>query len=336
MKKMIIGVFLIPIMLLMVVGFFFFSLLEKEKSPNNGGGDVPVLGGLVCRNGAAKAEELKPHLKNAFAGHEQDFINAANKNGIDVILLLSIAQHETGYGNSNAVKNYNNPGGVMDWENAMKTIRRFPSLAEGIDFMARNLYKNYISQGLITIDKIGPKYAPVGAANDPFSQNQYWIPTVTSIANTMGGISGNCQETGGIVGGNTSQMGMQMPIQNPRVTSWYGQRDIDFHKGIDFGAPQGTPITAAAEGTVEVSGFGASGSGYGGYGNFVVINHGNGYWTLYGHMSEITTKTGDRVQRGQVIGKVGNTGMSFGAHLHFEVKKSVKFGQVDPKPFLPF
>ncbi|MBJ8031248.1 glucosaminidase domain-containing protein, partial [Bacillus cereus group sp. N21] len=165
MKKLLIGVFLVPIMLLMVIGFFFFSLLEKEKSPGGGDSGIPPIGGLVCRNGAAKAEELKPHLRNAFAGHEQDFINAANKNGIDAILLVSIAQHETGYGNSNAVKNYNNPGGVMDWENAMKTIRRFGTLGEGIDFMARNLYKNYISQGLTTIQQIGPKYAPVGASN---------------------------------------------------------------------------------------------------------------------------------------------------------------------------
>lgn len=335
MKKMIIGILLVPIMLLMVVGFFFFSLLGEEKSPDSGG-DAPVIGGLVCRNGAVKAEELKPHLKNAFGGHEQDFIDAANKNGIDAVLLVSIAQHETGYGNSNAVKNYNNPGGVMDWDNAMKTIRRFSTLGEGIDFMAKNLYKNYISQGLTTVDKIGPKYAPVGASNDPYSQNQYWIPTVTSIANTMGGVSGNCQETGGIVSEKPSQQGYQMPLASPKVTSWYGQRDIDFHKGIDFGAPEGTPIVSAYEGTVELAQFGESGSGFGGYGNVVVVNHNNGYWTLYGHMSQITTKVGDRVQRGQVIGKVGQTGMAFGAHLHFEVKQSFKFGQVDPKPYLPF
>lgn len=84
----------------------------------------------------------------------------------------------------------------MDWENAMRTIRRFGTLGEGIDFMARNLYKNYISQGLMTVEKIGAKYAPIGASNDPFSQNQYWVPTINKLVNEFGGLSMNCQVIG--------------------------------------------------------------------------------------------------------------------------------------------
>lgn len=304
-----------------------------------GSSDENLPGGpLICRSSSGKqitAEELNKHLKNAFQNHANDFINAAAKNKIDVILLVAIAQHETGYGTSQAVKEKNNPGGIMDTATNMQTIRHFPTLAEGIDFMARNLYKNYISKGLTSIQQIGQKYAPVGATNDSNNLNRHWIPTVTKIANEMGGISGNCQLTGGIHNGPISGHGFQHPIKNPVLSSPFGPRWGRQHKGIDLAHPTGTEITAAAAGTVEFAKFGASGSGFGGYGNVVVINHHNGYWTLYGHMSKITVTEGTPVQRGQVIGLVGSTGNSTGPHLHFEIKTSFLFGQIDPETMLP-
>jgi murein DD-endopeptidase MepM/ murein hydrolase activator NlpD len=293
---------------------------------------------LVCRSSGGKqitAAELNKHLKNAFQNHANDFINAAVKNKIDVILLVAIAQHETGYGASKAVREKNNPGGIMDPSTNMQSVRHFPTLAEGIDYMARNLYKNYISKGLTTIQQIGQKYAPVGASNDPNNLNRFWIPTVTKIANEMGGVSGNCQLTGGIQSGPISGHGFQHPIKNPVLSSSFGPRWGKLHKGIDLAHPTGTEILAASAGTVQFARFGASGSGFGGYGNVVVINHNNGYWTLYGHMSKITVREGDQVQRGQVIGLVGNTGRSIGPHLHFEIKTSYIFGQIDPESMLP-
>ena len=116
------------------------------------------------------------------------------------------------------------------------------------------------------------------------------------------------------------------PINNKdlnRVASGYGYR-IDpvykttkFHAGLDFSAPQGTPIYATADGTVTTSG--NSGNGYG---NHVIINHGYGYETLYGHMVRVKSRSGQAVKRGEVIGWVGSTGKSTGPHCHYEVHKN--------------
>ena len=88
------------------------------------------------------------------------------------------------------------------------------------------------------------------------------------------------------------------------------------HNGIDIGASTGTPIKAAAGGTVIIA---RSGGWGGGFGSYVVINHANGTQTLYAHMSKVLTSTGAQVAQGEVIGKVGSTGRSTGPHLHVEV-----------------
>ncbi len=87
------------------------------------------------------------------------------------------------------------------------------------------------------------------------------------------------------------------------------------HKGVDLAARAGTPILAAADGTVEIARYGWNG----GFGNYVVIKHSNGTRTLYAHMSKLGTSYGTKVEKGEVIGYVGNTGRSRGDHLHFEV-----------------
>jgi hypothetical protein len=86
-----------------------------------------------------------------------------------------------------------------------------------------------------------------------------------------------------------------------------------FHQGMDFTAPVGTDIYATGNGTIVSSGWKQ------GYGNCVEINHGFGYLTLYGHMSKIKARIGQKVKRGDVIGLVGSTGKSTGPHLHYEV-----------------
>lgn len=118
------------------------------------------------------------------------------------------------------------------------------------------------------------------------------------------------------------------------MTSDFGYRSDPFtgkkklHKGIDFGAPNGTSILAAEDGEVIVA------SWWSGYGNTVIIDHGNGYWTLYGHIRNGGTvvEKGDQVKRGQKVAEVGSTGESTGNHLHFEVR--INEDPVDPKPYL--
>lgn len=115
------------------------------------------------------------------------------------------------------------------------------------------------------------------------------------------------------------------PVSNKnlnRIASGFGYRidpvykDRRPHLGLDFTAPQGTPIYATADGVVRDAGFNT-----GGFGNRVVINHGYGYETVYGHMFRIKARIGEKVKRGEVIGYVGNTGKSTGPHCHYEVHR---------------
>ncbi|MES3005672.1 MAG: peptidoglycan DD-metalloendopeptidase family protein [Patescibacteria group bacterium] len=92
---------------------------------------------------------------------------------------------------------------------------------------------------------------------------------------------------------------------------------IHGHNGVDIASSYGTPILAAASGTVVIS---RSSGWNGGYGNYVVIQHSNGMQTLYGHMSRVNVSVGEQVSKGQTIGGMGNTGQSTGVHLHFEVR----------------
>ncbi len=88
---------------------------------------------------------------------------------------------------------------------------------------------------------------------------------------------------------------------------------MKMHEGLDFSAPQGTPIQATGDGVI------VKVESNGGYGKHVIINHGFGYETLYGHMSIVEVKQGQKIKKGQTIGKVGNTGSSTGPHCHYEV-----------------
>lgn len=102
-----------------------------------------------------------------------------------------------------------------------------------------------------------------------------------------------------------------------RPTRGVKTQGVHGNNGVDIAAPTGTPIYASAGGTVIIS---RSGGWNGGYGNYVVIRHGNGMQTLYAHNSQNLVGTGQWVDQGQVIGYVGNTGKSTGSHLHFEVR----------------
>lgn len=107
-----------------------------------------------------------------------------------------------------------------------------------------------------------------------------------------------------------------------RITSKYGYRihpvygTRKFHSGIDIGAPQGVKVVAAADGVVTLA------ATNGGYGQCIIINHGSGLATLYGHNSQLFVKQGDSVKKGDLIAYVGSTGVSTGPHLHFEVRQN--------------
>lgn len=125
--------------------------------------------------------------------------------------------------------------------------------------------------------------------------------------------------------GSTSKSGI-WPV-NGYVSSPFGQRGGEFHKGMDIAAPTGTDIKAFMSGTVISSGWNNSGYGY-----LVTIRHSNGLVTYYAHCSKLLVKAGQHVERGQHIAEVGSTGNSTGPHLHFEVRRSGS--PVNPRGYL--
>jgi septal ring factor EnvC (AmiA/AmiB activator) len=127
----------------------------------------------------------------------------------------------------------------------------------------------------------------------------------------------------------------QLPTQWPvraAINSEFGKRrspitgEPDFHAGIDLASGAGTPVHAPASGAVTFAG------ARGGHGLAVVVDHGSSVQTLYGHLSRVSVRPGQRVERGQVLGQSGNTGASTGAHLHYEVH--VNGRAVNPRPYL--
>ena len=124
-----------------------------------------------------------------------------------------------------------------------------------------------------------------------------------------------------------------MPIASAaQVSSTYGWRrhpfhtELSTHEGLDFAAPVGTPILAASGGVVRTAAY------QGGFGNLIEIDHGDGLLTRYAHAKVLLVKKGDLVARGQLIARVGSTGLSTGPHLHFEVRKHDK--PQDPRAYL--
>ena len=115
----------------------------------------------------------------------------------------------------------------------------------------------------------------------------------------------------------------KVPLAHPikdkhRFTSGFGPRWGRMHNGLDFAAPHGTPIYAAADGVIIFAGRKSA------YGRLVKIKHDFGYETRYAHLSKIRVKNGQRVSRGERIGDIGNTGRSTGTHLHYEIRTNGK------------
>jgi murein DD-endopeptidase MepM/ murein hydrolase activator NlpD len=151
------------------------------------------------------------------------------------------------------------------------------------------------------------------------------ISEANALAAEDAGIRGQLAAAQGATDTVPSSQGLIWPVSGP-VTSPFGYRWGRLHAGIDIGVPYGTPIHAAASGRVVLA------SWTGGYGNYTCIDHGGGLATCYGHQSAYATSAGADVSQGQVIGYVGNTGHSFGAHLHFEVR--INGNPVDPLGYL--
>lgn len=118
-----------------------------------------------------------------------------------------------------------------------------------------------------------------------------------------------------------------------RITSNFGHREnpfggssVETHKGLDIKGPYGAPVKAMAKGIVEFAGL------RGGFGNCIILKHGNGFETLYGHLSKILVQVDQKIDIGEQIGNIGSTGRSTGPHLHYEVHRNGQ--QINPQSFL--
>lgn len=284
---------------------------------------------VKCSQGEIDDDLYYKAFENAgmFTGMGRAFRTIASRNDIDPVLFASIAFHETGFGNSNMVITRNNPGGLYD--SSRGTFYVFDTLEEGLEAMASNLNKLYISQGLVSIEQIGAKYAPVGVDNDPNNLNANWVPTVSLIANGLGGLSMNCKAV------NVGSGEFYKPVPHSVINSNYGTRIDPFtgavseHRGVDLSCNLGDTIYSALSGKVAVA---LPTGENGGFGHHVVIDHGNKF-TLYGHMENLFVKKGETIEGGVPIGTCGSTGRSTNPHLHFEVQLSLYGKRVNPMMF---
>ena len=153
-------------------------------------------------------------------------------------------------------------------------------------------------------------------------------------ATTPGAGAGPVAEAGGAAPDR-----LLLPVRGAVLTQPFGCTNVlfeprasfcasgHFHSGVDLAARMGTPIHAAAGGVAQVANMPA------GYGLYVILVHGGGLSTLYGHLEATSLQTGDRVAAGDQIGLMGSSGLSTGPHLHFEVRRDGR--PVDPLPLLP-
>lgn len=124
------------------------------------------------------------------------------------------------------------------------------------------------------------------------------------------------------------------PVKGAKITSCWGMRNGRMHKGIDFALPKGRDIRSVGAGKVVQAGWGYRGLGYS-----VVVDHGDGYMTIYGHASKVLVKRNQQIKAGQLIARIGSTGNSTGPHLHFSVARtkqlrSIFNTMINPAPWL--
>ncbi|MDR7235713.1 glucosaminidase domain-containing protein [Neobacillus drentensis] len=138
---------------------------------------VPLKSDKPLRFQESSSDKLNQVLGGKLTGMGDVFVSAGKRYNVNPALLISIAQHETGNGKSYAAINKNNVAGMM----GVNGLKSYSSVEDSIMDMARNLSKNYIGTGLTTISKIGAKYAPIGADNDPNGLNNQWVTGVTKF-----------------------------------------------------------------------------------------------------------------------------------------------------------
>ena len=208
---------------------------------------------------------------------------------------------------------------------AAATEARVRQIEERQKLLAALLVSGEVDRDLIAKLGYTEVSAPNAARGGPFDSDNQSDPTFKSLFASW-------KKLDNLADGAIA-VPSDKPVKTAEFTSGYGVRSDPFrggaarHQGIDLAAPMGTSIYATADGIVTEAGYNS-----GGYGNLIKVDHGRGIETRYGHLSALLVRPGDRIARGQLIGRMGSTGRSTGSHLHYEVR--IDGRAVNPIPFM--
>ena len=189
---------------------------------------------------------------------------------------------------------------------------------------------NRYSQYLIDLEQ-KLQQVPLGIPSDGYISSNFGIrknPIPPKAEASKLAAQTNVAEEKDSLGNVIKRQAIVKEDQNASSNAPAEKDQMQFHKGLDIAVAYGSPVKCAAAGKVVFAGV------KGGYGNCVIVEHGNGLATLYGHLSEVLVEANDRVKVGQIIAKSGNTGRSTGPHLHYEVHKNNQ--PINPRLFLNF
>lgn len=233
---------------------------------------------------------------------------------------------------SQIAENYNISVNTIRWENNLTSNKI--NVGQKLNILPVTGVKHIVKKG-DTLDKIAKKYdaelEDILVYNDILKDqklkqgDKIIVPNGVIIAPVISKPSSTTQNKSTSISTSTAVAGYYLRPVSGKITSPYGPRKGSYHYGIDIGNKRGTPIVAAAGGTVtEVVNYCAEGkSSCGGrYGNYVKIIHPNGQTTIYAHLTKASVSVGQSVSQGSNIGTLGNTGRSTGPHLHFEIQKA--------------
>lgn len=231
---------LIKPVIIAVVGFFLLIILacaflvgSFSKQLNMSGEqavkDAENTASGSCSGGSVDDSGLSTFEKNAkggaLEGKSEKMVKIAKKNKIPPKLFMAIVASESEWGKGANATKQKNPLSLM----GAGPLRNFSSIEDGLDAGAKNLYDLYISEGLTTPKKIGPKYAPVGAGNDPTDLNSNWVPTVTKIMKSFGGKEASCSASGG------SSDGKGFDLKGSKFPKPKGAKEYDFNPTYPWG-----------------------------------------------------------------------------------------------------
>lgn len=183
----VVGLLAIIFAFVVIFGAYFDYDNQRKASEESTNGSCSVSGGNVDKTGIATFN--KNAKGGALDGKGNEVVKIAKKNDVPPKLFMAIIAHESAWGTSQGATKQNNPLSVIGSGSISDDSSRFETVEKGLEAGAKNLNELYISEGLDTPKKIGPKYAPVGAGNDVGNSNSNWVPNVTSIMKSLGNSS---------------------------------------------------------------------------------------------------------------------------------------------------